>query len=161
MSVYIADYCPACGHATEGRLRPVCPSCGHIVYFDPKVAAITFIMQDDKVLLVQRGIEPGMGLWALPGGYVDYDEHPAEAAMRETYEETGLRIAVERVLDVFHHVKDGGVITIAFAAGLVGGELCAGDDAQQIGWFSKDDLPELVFTSTISLVSRWVTGEIR
>ena len=157
----VADYCPACGTKNvqafhEGKLRPVCPQCGHVTYFDPKVAAINFITQDDKVLLVQRGIDPGKGLWALPGGYIDIHEHPQAAAKREAYEETGLDVTIGDVLDVFFDMNDGGVITIAYAATINGGTFIAGDDAQNIGWFTRDTLPELVFTSTKSLVARWL-----
>lgn len=160
MSGYIADYCPSCGQRTiqkehSGRLRPVCSACGHVVYFDPKVAAIAFITQNDRVLLVQRNNEPGFGKWALPGGYVDYDESPEVAAKRETFEETGLEVNIGPVINVYHKVEDGGVITIAYEAHIIGGQEQAGDDAQRIAWFTRDSLPELVFYSTYNLIERW------
>lgn len=160
MAQYVADFCPACGSRTEQKMhdmkmRPVCPACGHVVYFDPKVAAVAFIVQDNQVLLVQRRLDPGMGLWALAGGYVEVNEHPEETARRETLEETGLTVEIGRVLDVFHNHKDGGVITIAYAATVVSGDIVPGDDAADVGWFEKDNLPPLVFFSTVSLTERW------
>lgn len=141
-------------------MRPVCPACGRVVYFDPKVAAIAFIVRDGQVLLVQRGMDPGKGLWALAGGYVEAGEHPEDTARRETQEETGLDIQINRVLDVFHNHQDGGVITIAYAATITGGTITPGDDAADVRWFGKGNLPPLVFTSTFTLTERWVRGEI-
>lgn len=168
MSRYIGDYCPACGAKTEirtleGRQRPVCPACRHVLYFDPKSAAVNFITRgnDEEALLIQRGIEPGLGLWALPGGYIDVDEHPQQAARREALEETGLEVEIVRLLDVFHDVDDGGVITIAYLSRAVGGDLRPDDDAQQARWFRRGDaMPELVFVSTRVLVARWQRGEL-
>lgn len=162
---YIADYCPACGGPTsqqmqDGRPRPVCPACGYIVYFDPKVAVVNFVTDGKRVLLVQRANDPGKGLWAMAGGYVEVDEHPEDAARREMREETGLEIETGRVLDVFWRVKDGGVITIAYEARVTGGTLAAGDDAQTVAWFTRDHLPELVFSSTITLCQRWASDAL-
>lgn len=163
---YIANFCPNCGNPTEqreqdGRLRPVCPACGHVVYFDPKVAAIAFVTEGDRVLLIQRGIEPGLGQWALPGGYVESDEDPFDAAKREALEETGLEVVVDGLLDIFYRKQDGGAITIAYAAHQIGGELRAGDDARAVQWFTRDNLPQnTVFTSTKTLLARWSAGEI-
>lgn len=164
MTTYVGDYCPVCGTKTEQRLvenklRPVCPNCGHIIYFDPKVAAVAFITQGDQVLLVQRSVDPGIGLWALAGGYVDLYEHPQDTARREALEETGLEVKIERLLDVFY--ADGSAVTVAYHATVTGGTLTAMDDAMSVQWFSRDEnLPELIFISTISLVERWKNGEI-
>jgi len=159
-------FCPNCGNATEqrdhaGRMRPVCPACGYVIYFDPKVAAIAFITDDERVLLIKRGVEPGLGQWALPGGYVEADEDPFEAAQREALEETGLHVRVDRLLDIFYRKQDGGAITIAYAATATGGDLHAGDDAQTAQWFMRAALPQnTVFTSTRTLLRRWVSGEL-
>ena len=72
-------FCPSCAAALEpkevaGRQRPVCPKCGRVVYYDPKVAAASIIEREGKVLMVKRAIEPGYGLWSIPGGYVDRGE---------------------------------------------------------------------------------------
>lgn len=160
----IANYCPNCGHRLEwqqqhGRNRPVCPSCQHIVYFDPKVAVVAFILQDDRLLLVQRDIDPGKGKWALPAGFVEYDEAPLDAAIRETLEETGLHIEIDRLLEVFPKRDDGlADIIIAYEGHVVGGTLQAADDAADARWFSADELPELVFYPSITLVGRWRDG---
>ena len=162
----IARFCPLCGlplvtKHLSGRLRPFCPACEQPVYFDPKVAVVVFIARDDKVLLIQRAVDPGKGKWALPAGFVDYDESPEDAAVRETREETHLSVRISNLLDVFPK-RDHGLadIVIAYSAQVVEGEACAGDDAADVGWFARDQLPPLVFYPSITLTRRWRDGKL-
>jgi 8-oxo-dGTP diphosphatase len=163
MAERIANFCPICGGPTVqaerfGRLRPVCSACRYVVFFDPKVAVVAFVLHDGRVLLIQRSSEvSGAGKWALPGGYVEVDEDPREAIQREMREETGVIVEIGTVLDVFYGNKEGGTITIAYAAHAIDGVLTPGDDAAAVGWFAPEALPELVFLSTETLVGRWMS----
>ena len=153
------DWCSACGGRLEHAGRhPVCTGCGRTQHRDPKVGVGVVVVQDGRLLLVRRGVEPGKGLWALPAGYVDAGEDPREAAAREAYEETGLRVAVGRVLDVYASAVTGGhrgaSFFLAFAAEVVGGTLAAADDALDARFFGPEELPELAFESTRDAVSR-------
>ncbi|MCA9884355.1 MAG: NUDIX hydrolase [Anaerolineae bacterium] len=158
-----ASFCSQCGTSLEhierhGRIRPVCPSCGFTVYFDPKVAVTIFIEQDEQVLLVQRNNHPGFGKWAMPAGFVEYDEAPEDAAIRETLEETGLEVEITDLLAVFPR-KDNGLadIVISYAARLTGGQLQAGDDASAAEWYTRKAVPidDLVFYPSMTLVGAW------
>jgi 8-oxo-dGTP diphosphatase len=162
-----AHFCPMCGNALEmrhmhGTQRPVCPSCGHVVYFDPKVAVVVFIVQDERILLVQRANDPGMGKWAMPAGFVEWNEPPESAAIREVQEETGLDVRITRLMEVFPKLDNGMAdIIIAYAAEITGGTLQAGDDASDAQFFTRDALPELVFHPSQVLVGeRWRNGEL-
>ena len=90
------NFCPRCGQALEdafvfGRVRRVCPACGLVVFRDHKVAAAALVEDAaGRVLLVRRAWDPQRGYWSLPAGFVDEDESPPEAALRECREETGL-----------------------------------------------------------------------
>jgi ADP-ribose pyrophosphatase YjhB (NUDIX family) len=88
-----------------------------------------------------------MGLWSLPGGFMDADEEPARAAERECREETGLDVEVTRLLEVLsdREFPNSADVVIAYAARIVGGELKAGDDAGQAAFFSRDSLPPVAF----------------
>jgi 8-oxo-dGTP diphosphatase len=163
----VAHFCSLCGSRLEqehryGLLRPVCKNCGHVVFFDPKLAVVTLIVQDERVLLVKRAGDPMKGYWALPAGFVEWSEDPVEAARRECLEETGLAVQIDRLLDVFHTPNDGGLadIVIAYAASIKSGVLQAADDAEAVGWFTRDSLPPLAFLPSQRLLGRWQAGDI-
>lgn len=157
------NFCVRCGQPLQdreafGKIRRTCSGCGYIHFLDPKVAAIVFIVDANRVLLVKRAENPEKGKWSLPGGFVDAGEDPREAAIREAYEETGLRVKITRLLEVFYHPSLNSSptpIVIAFEAQMIGGALGAADDAEEVAWFATDSLPELAFASTHALISRW------
>jgi ADP-ribose pyrophosphatase YjhB (NUDIX family) len=156
------NYCPHCGHALEdreafGRVRRFCPACDRTVFREHKVAAGVLVEHESRVLLVRRRMRPSQGLWIFPAGFVDFDEDPAEAAVRECREETGLEVEITGLLDVIarrEHVR-GADIIIVYRARLVGGEPQAGDDVDQVAFFSLDDLPPLAFRATRIALDKW------
>ena len=149
------NYCPRCGTSVNheerfGKLRPVCPQCEWIHFMDPKVAAAVLIEQDGRVLLVRRANEPFRGLWTLPAGFINSGEDPAEAAVRECLEETGLSVHITRVLDIIagkEHPR-GADFIIVYQASVLGGELKPDDDADAVEWFERGSLPQLAFRAT-------------
>ena len=162
----VANFCAVCGRAlTErrlsGRMRPYCAACQQPVYFDPKVAVVVFIERGGRVLLIRRAVDPGKGLWALPAGFVDHDEAPEAAAIRETLEETGLKVRIKKLLAVYPK-RDQGLadIIIAYSATALSGAAQAGDDAAEVGWFARDNLPPLVFYPSITLTKLWRNGAL-
>jgi ADP-ribose pyrophosphatase YjhB (NUDIX family) len=88
---------------------------------------------DGRLLLVRRGRPPSVGLWSVPGGRVEPGETPAEAALREVREETGLDVVIG---DLLATVEIGEFLVHDFAATVVGGALRAGDDASDVRWCS-------------------------
>lgn len=150
-------FCPQCTTRVEqrlfeGKLRPTCPACGYIAFLDPKVAATVLIERDGRLLLIRRAIDPGRGRWCFPGGYVDFGEDPAAAAVRECREETGLTVERVTLLDVSFN---GRVIVITYAARAEEGEPRAADDADRVGWFAPDDLPPLAFDNMTRPIEVW------
>jgi 8-oxo-dGTP diphosphatase len=152
MKNYPARFCMRCGTAMVERFlfernRPVCPACGWINFCDPKVAVEILVERDHEVLLVYRLNEPGQGMWSLPGGYMDADEDPAQAAQRECREETGLEVEITQLLDVLsdREFPNSADVVIAYAARVTGGALQAGDDAGQAAFFARSDLPPIAF----------------
>ena len=148
-------YCPYCGVPTErrsvfGEERPVCPQCGWIHFQDPKVAAGVLVEDEGKILLVKRGNDPQRGLWSFPAGFMNAYEDPAHAAERECLEETGLVVHVTRLANLIsgrEHPR-GADIVLVYEAVVTGGLLAAADDADQVGYFSRDALPPLAFRAT-------------
>lgn len=154
------NYCLRCGSPLAqaerfGGLRPVCPACGWVYFADPKVAVAALIQQGERVLLVQRAIDPQRGMWTLPAGFVDAGENPAEAACRECLEETGLKTTITGLVDVLfgqEHSR-GAHILIVYQADVVGGDLQPGDDVAAAAFFSPGDLPPLAFKTTRQILS--------
>ncbi|MEK7806762.1 MAG: NUDIX hydrolase [Chloroflexota bacterium] len=153
-------FCPECASPLEpievaGRERPVCSGCGRVVYYDPKVAATCIVERKGMVLLVRRGIQPGIGLWSMPGGYVDRGEVVEEAAAREVLEETGLEVKVEHLVGLFSE-REHPVMVAAYAARETGGRLQAGPETLDASFFSLGDLPPLAFPRDKQILARWL-----
>lgn len=155
MSVGPFLFCMQCGAPLERRFvfgleRPICPACGWIYFEEPKVAAAALVELAGKVLLTRRVNEPHRGEWSLPAGFVDAHEDPARAAERECLEETGLVVRVTRLLDVIagREHERGADIVILYAVEIIGGDLHAGDDADQVAFFARNALPPLAFEAT-------------
>lgn len=148
-------HCPDCGAATrphldEGRERDACLACGRLWYQNAKPCA-TALIEDaaGRVLLVRRGIEPYKGLWNLPGGFLEVDEHPETGACREALEETGLEVALVGLLGIYLDWFDGagdprrahGSLSMAYRARPVGGALRETAESTEAAWFAADALP--------------------
>jgi 8-oxo-dGTP diphosphatase len=117
---------------------------------NPLVGVGAVIVRDDRVLLIRRGQAPLLGEWSLPGGVLECGETLREAAIREAREETGLVVETVEMLGVYERVirsGDGRVryhyVLIDFLCRPVGGELKAGSDAAEVGWFTREELPPL------------------
>ncbi len=158
-------FCPACGSRLELRQvesqdRPACPECEFVAWRGPQVA-VAVVVHDGhrRVLAIRRGIEPGQGEWALPGGYVDGDEDPGASAVRECLEETCCRIDLEELLGVFHvPTREGALLVLGYSGRWSGGEPEPTPEAPWVQWFSADQLPELVFTSHRQTVAAWANA---
>jgi len=99
MTVPVPRFCSSCGAPlvermvlAEQRLRLVCSGCATITYLSPQVLVSTIVTFAGRVLLCRRAEAPAVGLWNPPGGFMERNETLEEAAARETYEETGVRI---------------------------------------------------------------------
>ena len=158
-------YCCRCGTPMTSRLiadkpRRVCPACDFIHFVEPKVGVGVMVVQNAKLLLVRRTMEPEKGKWSLPAGYVDIGVNPATQAVQEAKEETNLQVEIIELVDVYHNppAQGGAAIFILYKARVVGGELRAGDDADRADFFALDALPELAFASTRDAVHRLSQG---
>ncbi len=148
-------FCPLCGAPLQTRMRfdkprRSCPKCNYVHFTDPKVGVGVLVVKEGEVLLVRRAVDPERGKWSIPAGYLDRGEDPKVTAAREAREETGLEVAVKELVDVYYNPppQTGASVFILYHAELIGGEAQAGDDADAVGFFKRDDLPELAFSST-------------
>ncbi len=159
-------FCPRCGTALRprhlrgrGRALAACPNCSFVHYQDPKVATGTLFTLDGGIVLVQRAIAPSYGKWVFPGGFVDQGERVEEAAIRETREEVGLEVRIERLLNVYSY-EDSPVVIVAYAAHVVNGELEAKDESLAAEIFARERIPweELAFRSTHDAIKDYLAN---
>ena len=149
-------FCPRCGGGLETRIvkanepkRLVCSACSFIFYQDPKVVASTIFMLNGGIVLLRRGVEPSMGKWVFPGGYVDRGESVADAAIRETREESQVDVKLGPLLNVYSYPRSPNVIVV-YTAEIIGGDVGAGDESLEAKIFPAEEIPweELAFDST-------------
>lgn len=167
-------FCPRDGTALvptaiDGRDRPACPRCGFADFMHVQIGANAIVERAGSVLLVRLSYGPREGRWALPGGLVESDETPEEAAVRETEEETGLRVELDGLVATYMrpaHDRGAGwapIMIVTFRAHVVGGELrIAPEEVLEAAWFPRDGIPpldELAWPSTVHGLDAWKAFE--
>jgi len=140
-----AIFCTRCGTPLQvqtlaGRARQVCPQCNWILYRNPIPVVAALVERSDEILLLKRRNEPLRGFWAPPTGYVEWDESAAQAATRETLEETGFEIQVD-ALDSVHSRANVGILFIVYRAHLVGGRAQLSDEVEEITFCAPRHFP--------------------
>jgi mutator protein MutT len=149
-------FCPSCGHSLVTRRlkenepeRQVCPACQFVYYLDPKVSACAIIELNGQVVLLKRSINPGYGLWVIPGGFVDRGETIPQAARREVKEETGLDVQVGPLLDLYSYPGKPVVVAV-YLVEIKTGRPAALDESMEVGCFTCQEIPwdDLAFPST-------------
>jgi ADP-ribose pyrophosphatase YjhB (NUDIX family) len=159
------NFCSRCGSTLrfgtvsgEDRQRLSCEACGHIVYVNPRLVVTTFPVTDaGEIVLIKRGIEPGIGEWAQPGGFLEVDETVHQAAIRETWEETGLLVEPGEIIGLYTRLE-AAVVTIAFEARIVGGTPAPTPEATEIQAYTPEQIPwrDIAFRTTTWALRDWI-----
>lgn len=158
-------FCPLCGASLapepvppDQREQQVCSRCRFVFYLNPKVVGATIPEQNGAVLLTRRSINPGRGLWTFPGGFVDFGETVTDAAVRETFEETGLRVDLTGLHNVYTY--PGAPVIIVYTARVIGGTLATCDENDALEWVTPARIPwdALAFQSTREALREWVAA---
>jgi ADP-ribose pyrophosphatase YjhB (NUDIX family) len=159
------NFCSSCGSALrfgsiegEDRDRLSCSSCGHIAYVNPRLVVTTLpVTAEGELVLLRRGIEPGRGAWAQPGGFLEVDETVHQAAIRETLEETGLIVEPGEIIGLYTRLE-AAVVTIAFESRVVGGTAMPTPEALEISTFAPEAIPwsGLAFRTTMWMLRDWL-----
>ena len=160
---YDPKFCIHCGSDLtmikyDGRYRFKCPTCEWIYYPQLKVSSAAQITDGNRLLLVKRAFDPWKNFWYMPAGYVESDESPIDAVIREVSEETKLDIKVNELLDVYYFDDDprGNGILIVYTCEIINGKPSKTDEANDIGYFSTDKLPTLIAgAGHLRAVQKW------
>ena len=154
-------FCPLCGQPLAAALidhtsRQTCAGCGYIHFRNPAPTISLFIIEGNRVLLGKRSSPFGADSWATPSGYVEFGEDYLSAALREAREETGLDIGVDGILNVTDSIFPPGqhFLNIYLLAHVSGGQMQAGDDVSELGWFPlAGPFPEMAFTEDLDMIA--------
>lgn len=163
--MHVFHYCPDCGSELdfpddppERLVSQTCSSCGAVHFRNAKPCAGALIVSDGRVLLGLRGIEPGRGLWDIPGGFLNPWEHPADGAVREVREETGLTVRLTELLSVVIDTYHDRVYTLNmyYLAEVVEGLEKPADDLAELRWFGPTQLPkDFAFMHCARVLAAW------
>ena len=162
-------FCPKCGGGLDKKIvkstepkRLVCQACSFIFYQDPKVVAGTLFTLNGGIVLLQRGVEPAIGKWVFPGGYVDRGESVRDAAVRETKEESQLDVKLGPLLNVYSYPRSPNVIVV-YTAQVVGGTLTAADESTDARVFPAKEIPwhDLAFDSTKDALNDYIRSYLK
>jgi ADP-ribose pyrophosphatase YjhB (NUDIX family) len=159
-------FCPCCAGRLGHRVlkegdpeRLVCEACGFVLYLGPKLVAGAIVELDGGIVLIQRAIEPGYGLWTFPGGFVERGEVAEVAAARETLEETGLEVEPAGIVGLYTYEDQVPAIAV-FSAVVTGGEPVPLDETLAVKSFPRDRLPwaAMAFPSTGHALKDYLRG---
>jgi ADP-ribose pyrophosphatase YjhB (NUDIX family) len=162
-----AQYCPRCGNSLEERYidaeqhyRKICSSCEFIFYINPEVVAAAVPRQEDRIWLVRRNVEPSLGYWTFPGGYVNLHERVPDAAIRETLEETRLDVRLDGLLNIYSY-QNSRVVLIVYRATVIGGIAGVTPESREVRSFHLNDIPwsDLAFPSTREALADYLHHE--
>lgn len=146
-------HCRVCGTevayrvpADDNRERAVCTACSEIHYENPINIVGTVPVWGDAVLLCRRNIEPRLGFWTLPAGFLELGESTADGALRETVEEAGARIELQELFTVLNVVR-AGQLHLFYRARMLDSTLAPGPETIEARLFREHELPwdELAF----------------
>ncbi len=167
------NFCSVCGHRVtqvipegDNRVRSVCSHCGAIHYENPKIIVGTIPEWEGRILLCKRAIEPRMGYWTIPAGFMENGESTAEAAMRETLEESGASVMVKQLFSLMS-LPDYDEVHLFFQAQLVEPTFAAGEESLEVKLFHPEDIPwkDLAFSTVYHALRFYIqdqqAGQIR
>ncbi|MBK1717082.1 NUDIX hydrolase [Thiocystis violacea] len=141
------NYCSRCGAPVsllipsgDNRERHVCGQCGTIHYQNPKVVVGCIPEWEDRILLCRRAIQPRLGLWTLPAGFMERGETTEDGAARETLEEANARVRVGRLYSLFSlpHLDQ---VYMLFRARLLDLDFHPGEESLEVRLFTEAEIP--------------------
>jgi ADP-ribose pyrophosphatase YjhB (NUDIX family) len=158
--------CPHCAQLTEQPLT--CERCGWRWYANPLPSAGTLVERlapdgEPQVLLLRGAVEPGLGGWDLPAGYLEAGESAEEGARRETLEEAGLAVELVRLVGVYTS-RDANAVSCVYVAHALdpAAEVVTDPESDGHAWVARRDvpawLPRMAFASMAAALDDWAAG---
>lgn len=146
-------FCPRCKSelkSTEEAFE--CTGCGAKIYKNSAPTASVLIVKGDRVLLAKRALEPFKGKWDIVGGFLKNGEDPLTGVLRETKEETGLKIKILDMLGIYmdtYGEADKYTFNVNYVGEIVSGKIKPQDDVESLEWFPIGRLPKPAFKNQV------------
>lgn len=158
-------WCPSCAAPLEerdfgGKMKKACTVCKFVHWNNPMNVAVALVpsLDGQELLLIRRAIPPRIGFFALPGGYVDTNEGLQDAAIREVFEETGLKIEVDSFFWSIPVAGKNEILTF-FVCRVVGGTISISAETDKVEFFKLDKLPgEIAFPLHRQAIDMWLAS---
>lgn len=157
-------FCPKCGTQVtfsiptgDNRLRATCPNCHHIDYDNPLLITGTIPRYQGKILLCRRNIEPRLGYWTLPAGFMENQESTSQGALRETLEESGSQAICQQAYSLIS-IPQINQVHLFYLAELPKADFHPTEESSEVELFSIDEIPwdELAFNSVSTALEHYV-----
>lgn len=159
------NFCSQCGSGNvkylipsgDNRQRHVCMDCGHIHYINPRIIVGCLPVFEDRILLCRRNIEPRMGLWNLPSGFMECGETTEEGAIRETFEESKAEVDIIK-LHAVYNLPHADQVYLHFLAEMKSDYFELTPESSEIRLFAHDEIPfeEMAFSSSTFSISKYI-----
>jgi len=148
-------FCPLCRYylrrkQVDGRRRLVCQKCGWVYYENPLPVAVCVAKnKEGKILITKRNLAPGKDKWALCGGFIESNETPEAACLRELEEETGLKGKIKMLIGAYIQKTRyyGWLFIVGYEVSISNVRLSLNNELKEAKFFSKKDLPFIPFSS--------------
>jgi len=154
-------YCSVCGATVVMKIPPgdlmlrhVCEACGTVHYLNPKIVVGALAEWEGKILMCRRAIEPRMGYWTLPAGFMENHETTGEGAIRETLEEARARVELGPMFSLVNvpHISQ---VHIVYRARLLDLDFAPGDESLEVVLMEEAQIPwDQIAFRTIALTLR-------
>lgn len=162
--ISVIRYCVNCGSGVSLTVPPgdslprhVCTACGHIHYENPRLVVGCVVEHEERILLCRRAIEPRLGFWTLPAGFMENGETTAQAACRETLEEAGAQIILDAPFAMVNiaHINQ---VHLFYRGRLATPGFSAGEESLEVRLFHPEDIPwpDLSFRSVALCLERYL-----
>jgi len=156
-------YCSACGSSVAVKIpagdthpRHVCEACGTIHYINPKIVVGALAEWEGKVLMCRRAIEPRLGFWTLPAGFMENHETTAQGAIRETLEEARAQVELGPIFSLINvpHISQ---VHIVYRARLLDLDFGPGEESLEVTLMEETQIPwnEIAFRSIALTLQRY------
>jgi ADP-ribose pyrophosphatase YjhB (NUDIX family) len=142
-------------------LRSVCSACQHIQYVNPRIVVGTVCEWEGRILLCKRAIEPRLGYWTLPAGFMECGESTLEGAQRETLEEAGAKVRLDALFAVID-VPQVEQVHMFYRGVMIDGQFASGEESLETRLVEESDIPwkDMAF-KTVSLALEWYLSDRR